>query len=242
MHDLLALLVPRICLLCGGGAKEPFNLCAGCIRDLPRVDAFCKRCALPLPVPGPQTCTQCVSAPPPFRRAVAAFRYLEPLDTLIRQLKYQQDLSVAPTLGRLLSQRIALEDHADRPECILPVPLHFRRLRTRGFNQSLEIAKTLAAGAEIPMKHLWVKRTRDTAIQSRAQSIRARHLNVRGAFAASPRLARFRCVAIVDDVVTTGATAAELARVVLARGVESVDLWCVARAERSIPPIDRDVR
>lgn len=234
MQDLLALLLPRICLLCGDGAEEPYNLCTGCIRALPKIDVFCRRCALPLPVADSEVCAQCVSAPPPFRHAVTAFRYADPLDTLIQRLKYQRDLSVASTLGRLLAQRIAGEAEADGPECILPVPLHIRRLRVRGFNQSLEIARILAAATGIPTKPLWVGRARDTPIQSRARSVRARQLNVRGAFTASRRLTRFRRVAIVDDVVTTGATAAELARCILGRGVESVDLWCVARAERSV--------
>lgn len=231
MHDLMARLLPRICLLCGDGAEEPYNLCTGCIRALPRIDAFCRRCALPLPAVDSEVCAQCVRAPPPFRRAVAAFRYVDPLDTLIQQLKYQRDLSVASTLGRLLAKRIA-EAGAGDPECILPVPLHPRRLRARGFNQSLEIAIVLAAGTGIPVKRHWTKRTRNTLAQSQVQSIPARRRNVRGAFAASPRLSRYARVTIVDDVVTTGATAAELARVVLAQGVESVDLWCVARAER----------
>ena len=242
MRNLLALLLPRICLLCGDGAEEPFNLCPGCIRDLPRIGTFCRRCALPLPASRREICAQCAGTPPPFNRAIAAFRYLEPVDSLIRKLKYQRDLSVAPTLGLLLSQRIASEGGAKGPECVLPVPLHFHRLRARGFNQSLEIARTLAARAGIPLKHRWVRRERDTALQSQVENIHARHLNVRGAFTASPRLSRYRRVAIVDDVVTTGATAMELSRAVLACGVESVDLWCVARAERGIPPIDREAR
>ena len=236
MHALLARLLPRICLLCGENAEEPYNLCPGCIRDLPKIDIFCRRCALPLSASESSVCAGCASAPPPFRRAVAAFRYVEPLDTLIQQLKYQRDLAVASTLGRLLAIRIAEHEDAEGPECILPVPLHRRRLRARGFNQSLEIAKTLAVDTGIPLKRFGVRRTRDTPIQSRAKSVRARRSNVRDAFGASPRLSRLRRVAIVDDVVTTGATAAELARCVLARGVESVDLWCVARAERSAPP------
>ena len=232
MRDLLGLLLPRTCVLCGDGAEEPFNLCAGCIREMPRIDAFCRRCATPLPVAGPEVCAKCAIVAPPFRRAVAAFRYMDPVDTLIRQLKYQRDLSVAPTLGRLLSQHLATVGGVEDLQCILPVPLHIRRLRSRGFNQSLEIARTLSAEIGIPVKRHWVKRTRDTSVQSRVQGVRARQLNVQGAFTASHRLARFRRIAIVDDVVTTGATAAELARIVLAQGVESVDLWCVARAER----------
>ncbi len=235
MREVLALLLPRICVLCGDRAAEPFNLCTGCVLDLPRIAGACRRCGLPLPSSGLGICARCASAPPPFRRTLAAFRYADPLDTLIQQLKYQGDIAVAPTLGRLLAQRIAEED-PDGPECLLPVPLHPRRLRARGFNQSLEIAKAVGAGAGIPVKRYWVRRTRDTPVQSRAQSIRARRLNVRGAFTASRHLARYRRVAIIDDVVTTGATAAELARTILAQGVESVDLWCVARAEGSFGP------
>ena len=232
MHDLLPSLLPRICLLCGDGALEPLNLCAGCIRDLPGIGAFCRRCAVPLPDAAAKICGQCAITPPPFRRTVAAFRYQEPVGTLIRRLKYQRDLSVAPTLGRLLAERIAAESSAEGPECILPVPLHTRRLRARGFNQSLEIARTLAAALGLPIRSRWVRRTRNTPVQSRIRSMRARRLNVRGAFTACRRLEPLRRVAIVDDVITTGATAAELARVILAQGVESVDLWCVARAER----------
>ena len=232
MHGLMALLLPRICLLCGDEAEEPYNLCTGCIRDLPGIGDCCRRCALPLPVPGTDVCARCASAPPPFRRAVAALRYVQPVDTLIRQLKFQGNLAVAPTLGRLLAYRVAEEEDASVPECILPVPLHPRRLRTRGFNQSLEIARALGATTGVPVKRDWTSRTRDTPVQSRTQGVRGRSINVRGAFAASRRLARFRHVAILDDVVTTGATASELARVVLAAGVGRVDLWCVARAER----------
>lgn len=232
MRDLLALLLPRICVLCGDWAAEPFNLCPGCVRDLPGIGDACRRCALPLPSSGADVCARCTSAPPPFRRALAAFRYADPLDSLIQQLKYRGDITIAPTLGRMLAQRVT-EEEAGGPECLLPVPLHPRRLRARGFNQSLEIARATGAVAGIPVKRHWVRRARDTPVQSRAQGIRARRLNVRGAFTASRRLARFRRVAIIDDVVTTGATAAELARVILAQGVESVDLWCVARAEGS---------
>ena len=228
---LLSTLLPRTCVLCGDQAAEPFNLCTGCIHGLPKTQESCRRCALPVPVSSPGTCARCTIAPPPFRRATAAFRYEEPVDTLIRQLKYQRDLAVAPTLGRLLGQRV-VETGVGDSECILPVPLHPRRLRTRGFNQSLEIAKSLASTVGVPVKRHWVKRVRDTMVQSQTQGVGARLQNVRGAFTASSRLARFRSVTIVDDVVTTGSTTAELARVILAQGVESVDLWCVARAEQ----------
>ena len=236
MRDLVALLLPPICVLCGGRASEPFNLCPGCIRDLPRIEGACRRCALPLAAPGPEICARCTVSPPPFRRTVAAFRYADPVDTLIRQLKYRRDLTIAPTLGALLAER--LEDRVQEyPQCILPVPLHPRRLRARGFNQSLEIAKVTARRVGLPVKRYWLKRVRDTPLQSQARSIGERQRNVKGAFTASPRLSRFSRVAILDDVVTTGSTAAELARVVLACGVESVDLWCAARAEREAPPL-----
>ena len=229
MRNLLELLLPGACVLCGDRAADALNLCPGCLRDLPAVHGACRRCALPLPAPG--VCARCEASPPPFRRAVVSFRYEEPVDTLIQQLKYHQELSIAPTLGRLLALRIA-EVGAPLPECILPVPLHPRRLRARGFNQSLEISRALAAGTGIPVKYRWARRVRDTPAQSRIENLRARQINVRGAFSASSRLSRYGCVAIVDDVVTTGATATELARAVLAQGVLAVDLWCIARAER----------
>ena len=191
---LLGLLLPRICVLCSDRAAEPFNLCDGCIRDLPGMAGACRRCALPLPLPGPGLCARCAAAPPPFRRAVAAFRYVEPVDTLIQQLKYQGDLAVAPTLGRLLALRIA-EAGTGGAECILPVPLHPRRLRARGFNQSLEIAKALAAGTGIPVKRYRVKRTRDTPVQSQTPGrSRAAAERARGVHRFAPaRPIRSRC-------------------------------------------------
>ena len=162
MHSLVALLFPRMCLLCGDRAEDPHNLCGGCIRDLPEIGNCCRRCALPLPVRGTDVCAQCASAPPPFRRAVAALRYVQPVDTLIRQLKFEGNLAVAPTLGWLLAHRVAEEEDASAPECIVPVPLHPRRLRARGFNQSLEIARALGAATGVPVKRDWTRRTRDT--------------------------------------------------------------------------------
>lgn len=229
MHKILAVLLPATCVLCGDRAIEPFNLCSGCLGDLPGMHAACRRCAIPLPYP--DTCAQCTMNPPVFRHAFAAFRYLDPINTLIQQLKFQRALAIAPTLGHLLRIRVKQAGVLDS-ECILPVPLHPRRLRQRGFNQSMEVARIVAAGTNIPLRPFWVRRNRDTPAQSGMHNVRARHRNVRGAFSASIRLARYRRVAIVDDVVTTGATAAELARTILAQGVESVDLWCVARAER----------
>lgn len=229
MRKMLTLLLPATCVLCGDRAIEPFNLCPGCLGDLPRMHAACSRCATPLPYP--DICAQCTMSPPVFRYALAAFRYLDPLNTLIQQLKFQKVLIIAPTLGNLLRIRVEQAGVLDS-ECILPVPLHPRRLRQRGFNQSAEIAKIVASGTNIPIRPFWVRRNRDTPSQSGMHNVQARHRNVRGAFSASSRLARYRRVAIVDDVVTTGATAAELARAILARGVESVDLWCIARAER----------
>ena len=240
MHDLMARLLPRICLLCGDGAEEPYNLCTGCIRALPRIGAFCRRCALPLPTVDSEVCAQCVSAPPPFRRAVAAFRYVDPLDTLIQRLKYQRDLSVASTLGRLLAKRVA-EAGAGDPECILPVPLHPRRLRARGFNQSLEIAiEHWRPGTGIPVKPLWddANAGHAGAVPGLRTSAPARR-NVRGAFTASPSaLARFRHVSPLWTTWSLPAPPPPNSRVcILARGVESVDLWCVARAERGATPL-----
>ena len=230
MYRVLSLLLPASCVLCGGRAMEHLNLCSECLDDLPRMHEACRRCATPLV--DSDICERCTTSPPAFHRTLAAFRYLEPVDTLIQQLKFHKALAIAPTLGHLLRIRVEQAGMLD-PECILPVPLHPHRLRERGFNQSMEIARVIAAETNIPLRPLWVRRNRDTPAQSGMRNVEARHRNVRGAFSASKRLARHRRVAIVDDVITTGATATELAQTILAQGVKSVDLWCVARAERT---------
>jgi len=164
------------------------------------------------------------------------FAYLPPIDDLIRDLKYRGITPNARVLGVLLAQAV---DHfvdgraRSLPRLLVPVPLHDARLRERGFNQAAAIARYAGHMLGIPLAPRAVRRVRDTPSQT-SLSEAERHRNVRGAFAihgarALRRLLAAGHVAVVDDVMTTGSTLAEVRGVLLAAGVRQVDLWAVAR-------------
>jgi ComF family protein len=194
--------------------------------DLPTIIPWaCPRCALPMPVP--TTCGRCLEDPPPYERCIAPFRYAYPLDALIKAVKFRGQLGFTAQLGALLAN--TLGDRLDTlPECLIPVPLHRLRLNERGYNQSLELARPLARQFKLPLNVKDCIRIRPTRPQTQL-SATERQLNVRGAFKVRHRL-EFRHVALIDDVITTGHTVAELTSQLIHSGVVQVDIWALARA------------
>jgi len=220
---LRRLLAP--CILCGSRETMPgVSVCEACLNDLALVGTACARCGHGLPSDG--VCGRCLRMPPPFNRTVAPFQYRFPMDRLVRAGKFQARLDVLSMLGRLMVPAL---DGCDPPDAIIPVPLHRRRLRARGFNQSLELARPLSLALDAPIDDRWCLRVRETDQQSALPAGR-RHGNVRGCFALDGGR-RWRHVAIVDDVMTTGATAAALAEPLTRAGVERIDVWTCCRAE-----------
>ncbi|MCG6941097.1 MAG: ComF family protein [Thiohalocapsa sp.] len=228
------LIFPPTCILCGAPGDDGLDLCAGCRAELPATGVACVRCALPLPEAvlaaghgeeGP-LCGPCRRKPPPFARAHAAFRYEQPLPALVGGLKFRGRLNTLRLMGLLLGESLA---HAggERPAGIVPVPLHPRRLRQRGYDQALELARVVGRALELPVLARCCERTRSTPPQA-ALEAKARKQNLRGAFRATADLTGAH-VAVLDDVVTTGSTVAEVARVLLRAGAGRVDVWCVAR-------------
>ncbi len=208
------------CLLCGNPALE-FNICSGCRADLPWLDAnVCSSCAHPLPVPG--LCGRCISEPPHYDTVVAACRYAFPLDGLIQAYKYNGRLVAGPALASLFANRVP-----QRPDLIVPVPLTAQRLRERGFNQALELARALGQQMKAPVNAQLCVKTRDTAPQTRLPW-KARRKNIRGAFVVEGGVAGCH-VAVVDDVLTTGATLSELARNLKRAGAATVTGYVIAR-------------
>jgi ComF family protein len=155
---------------------------------------------------------------------VAAYSYGFPVDALIHGLKYSGNLALAPLLAERLTQLAA---ERERPDLLIPMPLHRARLRERGFNQAIEIGRIVAAGLGIPLEADICRRIRDTAGQT-GLNWKDRRRNVRGAFACDKDLAGRR-VAVLDDVMTTGATLDELGRVLRRAGAADVGAWVVAR-------------
>lgn len=213
------------CTLCGAPETHAASLCAGCHRDLPWLGASCANCALPLPAEG--LCRACSSRPPPFDSVRSAFRYATPVDGWILGLKFHGRLAHARTLGELMAGRLATGG-APLPQLLLPVPLHARRLRMRGYNQALELARVLSRRLGIALDATAAARVRTTAEQTRLSAVERRR-NLRGAFKARRDLSGLR-IAVVDDVMTTGATAAELARTLRKAGASHIEVWTAARA------------
>jgi ComF family protein len=219
-----AILVPR-CLLCREPGLRGRDLCTSCAGSLPSNRSACLRCAQPLPEPS-VCCGQCLQHPPPLTEVHAAFVYGFPLDRLLPRFKFHGDLPAGRLLSQLMAEALA---PMPRPEALVPVPLHRARLRTRGYDQALELARPLARSLRVPLLDEVLARVSNTRPQSELDAV-ARQRNLRHAFSVTPGLALPAHVALVDDVMTTGATLHAAARVLQRAGVARVDAWVCARA------------
>ena len=208
------------------------DLCAACEGDLPASDAACSVCAEPLAAAGTDLrCGACLRRAPRFDAACCAFRYAYPVDHLIRALKYQGAIAQSRVLGNLLAAHISQVHRGPLPELLIPVPLAQGRFQSRGYNQAIELGKHLEKWLHISLRADLVVRTRETAEQA-GLGQKERRRNIRGAFACSGRLPA-RHLAIVDDVITTGSTVNELARLLKREGAKRVEVWAVARAGKA---------
>jgi ComF family protein len=222
-----AWLLPAACPLCGGATAPERDFCNGCERALPRVATSCARCAVALEHADASAliCGQCQQHPPAYAAVHAPFRYTSPIDQLILGAKYAARLDWVALLSRAMIRH--LDGRANSIDAVVPVPLHRSRLRERGYNQSLELARPLAKQLGLPLM-LGVERMRATPPQT-ALSRADRRRNVRRAFATNGDFTGLR-IALVDDVLTSGATAEAMAQCLLKAGATSVEAWVAARA------------
>jgi len=237
----LDLLYPALCPICsttlGAGRRDP--LCAACWDAIPRIDPpFCDACGAPFTTFAPFTtvtprayglaglCGPCRTELPVWDYARAAARYEGPLRDALHALKFEKRRSLARPLGDLVLEQCGADLAAD-VDALVPVPLGQARERERGFNQARLIAERLAASLDRHVKSGWLTRVRPTASQSDLGA-EERRANVRGAFVASADVAG-RHVVVVDDVLTTGATAAECCRALRQAGARAVGVLSVAR-------------
>jgi ComF family protein len=207
------------CLLCGA-ETDPELLCPACIAELPALFESCPQCALPSPAGA--VCGSCLDRPPHFDATLALWRYEFPCDGLVQSLKYRARLALAGFFARSLASR-PLPD----VDLIVPMPLHPRRLAERGFNQALEIARGLARHLGRPIEARGVLRVKNTPPQTELP-YEERAKNVRGAFLCRLDLSG-ASVAVLDDVMTTGATLNELARALKRAGASRVENLVIAR-------------
>lgn len=221
-RQLGAALLPGSCLLCGGDSGNTL-LCPPCEADLPAMpEALCPQCSAQ--TTHGERCGSCLKNKPNFDRTFALHRYDFPADHIIHALKYGHQLAVADWLGQRLSEKLA----ARAFDTIIGLPLHPERLRERGFNQSGEIARRIAHDLHLPLDRDSLIRSRATPPQAELP-LKERQRNVRGAFECRRDFSD-RHILLVDDVMTTGATLNECARVLKLHGANQVSVAVSARA------------
>ena len=245
--SLLHYLFPATCVLCGdkntiSQDKYHLDLCNNCYQNLPILQNACKCCSTPLPQQeiiniNVQThikrlCGTCLKKTPPFSKTIVPYFYKYPIDHFITQLKFRKQLLYARILGLLLAKHLQKEyQQKDKPHLIVPVPLHKHRLRERGFNQSLEIARPIATILNIPIDKYNCIRCKNTEPQS---SLRAkdRHKNIHNAFTINTSFTGLN-IAVIDDVITTGNTIREFCQQLQqCTNVNKIEVWACAHASR----------
>ena len=225
--------LPTLCLVCRGTLRGAYSLCPDCEAELPWLGKVCGRCSEELNEFGSDFCSRCRQDPPEFDSCHAPFAYLPPVDKLIVDYKFNADFASGYALSRILAGFMTRRWREGKvPDLLLPVPLHASRLRRRGFNQALEIARVLADESGTPLCPRGLRKLRPSPPQTEMQDARERGANIRASFgvARNPAIRDARRVALVDDVVTTMSTAMELTRVLKQAGVEEVEVCCLARA------------
>ena len=216
------MLFGRYCLLCNAVSDASHGLCSACFKDLPSLPiAHCPQCALPSPEA--HLCGHCLRSPPAFDLTYGLFSYEYPVDAMLQRYKYQHRLSMAARFAELMAIKIKCNTI---PDLLIPMPLHPLRLRERGFNQSLEIAKQLNRHLHIEVD-ISCQRVKAAPPQA-SLPLKARVKNMKNAFACKRRYDGLR-IALIDDVMTTGASMNELAKTLKAAGAEHVECWVIAR-------------
>jgi len=230
LNKLFDFFLPHSCVLCGDICVRDVDLCIDCEQELPLIKYACHHCAAPLFNDATIICGACLRKKPPFDCAFALFHYQDEIKKLLTDLKFHQQLVNAKLLGILMVKQLKQKDcylKESKPEYIIPIPLHSKRLKERGFNQSVEIARPIAKAFNIPIDCYSCKRIKYTEAQSSIPA-KDRKSNVHNAFYVKDNF-KPNYVAIVDDVMTTGYTVSEFAMTLRRNGVKKIDVWCCAK-------------
>ncbi len=226
-HRALNFLLPPRCVLCGQPCGS-ICICAACRVDLPWTALHCKQCGLPLASPKDDICGQCIRHTPPFTRTVCPLQYQFPADSLVQAFKFKRQLAAGRVLSHLMCEYVTCQQ-VRHPDMLVPVPLHNFRMIKRGFNQASELGAYISRVLDIPLLTTALRRHRNTKAQS-GLSRKQRRKNVRGAFYWHGLITPGRHVVLIDDVMTTGTTVTECARILKKAGAKRIDVWAAARA------------
>jgi len=223
------ILPDSFCVLCGEKCDDSNQafICERCLSDLPVITAPCQICCATLSIKDVyKVCGSCLGTKPFYQKSIIPLEYVFPTTKLIKQLKYNEKLLFSEILSKILLDKVRQENQA-LPELIIPVPLHPFRLINRGFNQSALIAKPISNELNIPIDQKSCRRIINT-LQQTGFNKNQRKKNIRNAFSVSSSFSA-KHVAILDDVVTTGSTVNELAKILQLAGAETIEVWACAR-------------
>lgn len=240
LHRLLRRIshtLPGSCIVCGQLANRDFSLCTECEAALPSLGECCRHCGVDLTggLSQKACCASCQRRAPSFDSCTAAFPYASPINKLISDFKFSARFDIGYSLSRVLAKKVnSRYREEDKPELLIPVPLHRRRLKSRGFNQASEICRVISSHCHIPCSHSILAKVRNTEPQTSMTSASARKANLRAAFTVRrpAQLEGVTHIALIDDVVTTMATMEAISRVLRDRCRCRIDVWCLARASR----------
>ena len=225
---LLSRFMASPCTLCGGRVTDSVCVCSSCLQDLPYLHYCCPQCGNPLNTQPASLCGSCQKEPPPVDRTFSLFQYKPPIDYLVKQLKFNHSIIVANLFGELMADEISHQNMI-LPEAIIAIPLHAKRLKQRGFNQALEIAKPLARKLNIPLLQHSLVRNKYTQPQTNQAAKKNRRKNLQNSF--SYQATEFyQHIAIIDDVITTGATINEAAKTLKQNKIQQVSAWSCAHS------------
>ncbi|HSF71028.1 MAG TPA: ComF family protein [Methylotenera sp.] len=231
------------CVLCNAyiDALEATNaqvnrhaVCSPCLNDLPwHPKTSCPQCGLASSGAGlyRTVCGNCINSAPDFDTTHAVFLYQFPIDSMMQRYKYGKSLNIGNIFGQFLGIKMQPEAHADNIDLVIPMPMHPQRLKERGFNQALEIAKVLTKNCKEKLDFKSVIRQTLTPPQA-SLPLKERVKNIKGAFKVngdSPNQFQGKRIAIVDDVMTSGASLNELAKTIKQAGAVHVECWVIAR-------------
>lgn len=217
--------IPAICNLCSQYHYSSFSICEFCRSSLIPIGSKCEICALPIPMGDTMTCGKCLKKRPIFDKIFVNYTYEEPLRTILHEFKYKEGLYLSSFLADLMIQNF-VNDLTDS-ECLIPVPLHYAKLKTRGFNQAALLSRNLAKFLKIPAELNYCQKIYNTKSQA-GLTLKERHKNLKNAFQLTKPI-NYKKIILIDDLITSGSTVNELAKLFKQNGVQKVFVWCVAR-------------
>lgn len=222
------------CSLCGLGYSAPSNnpselhgICPACADAVVRKGNHCQQCGFKLKSPSAKKCGECVIKPKLYQKLIAACDYKYPVNSSISQMKFSQQMDIIRGLSAMLATTVEQNyQEQTMPTLLVPIPLHHKRLFSRGYNQSELIANRLSKSLNIPTDSARLARIKNTPHQIGLKAIERRK-NLKDAFVVSQTLPKH--IALIDDVVTTGSTITEACKTCLKHGAEQIDIWCLAK-------------